>query len=686
MRKVDPIDVQSVWDIIAHIKWQKTVPEYEKVIKDLIKSRGSTLSEWKKCLDDMVCDNLLEKAWKRSDSKVQALTFPTSDKLVSDKTDWYCFQCHKAGNVKLCCKNSCHRVFHADCSPKDFRNIFFLFLKLITNSGSTISLKNGRNDIFKALNTYSPEWDHQKKNYDCNACIICNMKGVDTFCIEKLELNTLLKFVHMRSRAWVPKDITHKMNGAEPYPDWITENDLASRAKLLIFFPMDMTMIEEKIEHAEYSKFTEYLADIFTIKHNIGIFHNPESQEYEATKFVSRDVFHDIGEIVSCIDCFKHSSEMLSTDWFALPCRNSHEVVWAKQKGYCYWPAKVIKKFGSTFDVRFFGTRHERAIVNQECIKPITIPRHMLQLKTSGGLEKAINEMELLMKFIENPLELETYISTNSKSSKKSNSPRKPNSNESDKPLKKRKNIVKVSTPSTRSSLNSSSSSLISVKEENDVKKTEDDYKKEVVVQNFKKPSSVPVDADAVSVMPSRKRKQSDNCGKCLPIMNDEPIKISDEEDNVYTFSGSLTKSAMEFNDSFEEQEVELVTSSTEGEDMEDTKQNKDIPQLIHSYNDEVEKMKNNIQGMSSKEAIIRAAMNFMQTEINRLTEKHNEQLKIIAETHKKEISATKKKQWCYFCEQDAIYHCCWNTAYCSVQCQKQHWQQDHKKVCRRKR
>lgn len=60
MRKVDPIDVQSVWDIIAHIKWQKTVPEYEKVIKDLIKSRGSTLSEWKKCLDDMVCDNLLE--------------------------------------------------------------------------------------------------------------------------------------------------------------------------------------------------------------------------------------------------------------------------------------------------------------------------------------------------------------------------------------------------------------------------------------------------------------------------------------------------------------------------------------------------------------------------------------------------------------------------------------------------
>jgi hypothetical protein len=24
-----------------------------------------------------------------------------------------------------------------------------------------------------------------------------------------------------------------------------------------------------------------------------------------------------------------------------------------------------------------------------------------------------------------------------------------------------------------------------------------------------------------------------------------------------------------------------------------------------------------------------------------------------------------KKKQWCYNCEAEAIYWCCWNTAYC---------------------
>lgn len=40
----------------------------------------------------------------------------------------------------------------------------------------------------------------------------------------------------------------------------------------------------------------------------------------------------------------------------------------------------------------------------------------------------------------------------------------------------------------------------------------------------------------------------------------------------------------------------------------------------------------------------------------------------------------------CYNCEMEAIYHCCWNTSYCSTECQQIHWQREHKRVCRRKR
>jgi len=54
-------------------------------------------------------------------------------------------------------------------------------------------------------------------------------------------------------------------------------------------------------------------------------------------------------------------------------------------------------------------------------------------------------------------------------------------------------------------------------------------------------------------------------------------------------------------------------------------------------------------------------------------------------EKQRKELSNTKKKQWCWQCEAEAIYHCCWNTAYCSVECQEGHWA-THRKYCRRKK
>ncbi|UYV67388.1 ZMYND11 [Cordylochernes scorpioides] len=68
------------------------------------------------------------------------------------------------------------------------------------------------------------------------------------------------------------------------------------------------------------------------------------------------------------------------------------------------------------------------------------------------------------------------------------------------------------------------------------------------------------------------------------------------------------------------------------------------------------------------------------------LAAQHSAQLQALLDRHKTELSHTKKRQWCYNCEQEAIYHCCWNTSYCSVECQQQHWHKEHKRTCRRKR
>lgn len=60
LRKVDPSKVQSVWNAIAQIKYsQKLATEPEKVIKDLVKNEGSTVTEWEECVKNLLSDNLL---------------------------------------------------------------------------------------------------------------------------------------------------------------------------------------------------------------------------------------------------------------------------------------------------------------------------------------------------------------------------------------------------------------------------------------------------------------------------------------------------------------------------------------------------------------------------------------------------------------------------------------------------
>ena len=37
-------------------------------------------------------------------------------------------------------------------------------------------------------------------------------------------------------------------------------------------------------------------------------------------------------------------------------------------------------------------------------------------------------------------------------------------------------------------------------------------------------------------------------------------------------------------------------------------------------------------------------------------------------------VNLAKKKQWCANCRAEAFYPCCWNTSYCTLECQKTHW------------
>lgn len=52
------------------------------------------------------------------------------------------------------------------------------------------------------------------------------------------------------------------------------------------------------------------------------------------------------------------------------------------------------------------------------------------------------------------------------------------------------------------------------------------------------------------------------------------------------------------------------------------------------------------MEGVTDQKTLIKMAMDCMQTELDKLTNNHNEHLKRLFESHNNQISETKKKQW----------------------------------------
>lgn len=120
------------------------------------------------------------------------------------------------------------------------------------------------------------------------------------------------------------------------------------------------------------------------------------------------DGTREIFEMTYCRDCYRHSSEKSHAFWFSKPCSIiRHELVYAKQIGYGYWPAKVVRIVNQTYDVRFFGHNHSRAFINSNNIKPIT--EKPVKIKKSSSLSKALTELKKHQELLQMPAEIFSY-------------------------------------------------------------------------------------------------------------------------------------------------------------------------------------------------------------------------------------------------------------------------------------
>lgn len=698
-RQTDPINLKRIWNAIRTANQQKLSPDLTRISKYL--QIDYTPAQVELYIKQALADKLIAP----TKGTYQSYKIPLQEELPPlDGKDWYCFECHLAGDVTEC--NNCVRVFHQDCltgARKKFesqRGIMNFNIKKIANKTpmplnstesvtiiddddlinipttngtdpTTVDSHSSSNNITNNTATI----DKSTFTYDESLCSMCNVKKIDTTSdMDKNEINYLLKFVLNRIRAWLPNTITQTL-AAEDTPDWLSATEMTWRANQLFCEHTDMSVIEVKLNTETYSMFADFLADVLTIHHNVAIFHGTESQEYGAAELMVRDTNHDINEMRNCVDCYKHSNEKLHPKWFCLPCRNPHELVWAKQKGYPYWPAKVIKVSDTHYDVRFFGGKYERSLLQKMYIKPIDTPKDSLMIKPSTAFNKAFEELRYHQKLLNDPSEVEMFLAqskTKRKSFPKSNAlPKTPN-----KTPKKSPNKSLKKTPS------------------NSVGKKG----KHISTSTPINPSQEPEFSSSCS---SSKRKQSDRDNDCISVDDTEDKRRKESLDDVAnsTYPGNnvidisdgeeeeCTEYSYRHNESCLAESYEQVTSSTEtfGKLLSPRSESGMQP-LDQPYSDSVEKMRRKLECLPNKKEIIKCAMDCMQIEIDKITNDHNEHLKRLFESHNQQISETKKKQWCYNCEQDAIYHCCWNTAYCSQTCQQQHWQAEHKKVCRRKR
>ncbi|KFO18506.1 Zinc finger MYND domain-containing protein 11 [Fukomys damarensis] len=323
----------------------------------------------------------------------------------------------------------------------------------------------------------------------------------------------------------------------------------------------------------------------------------------------------------------------------------NHELVWAKMKGFGFWPAKVMQKEDNQVDVRFFGHHHQRAWIPSENIQDITVNIHRLHVKRSMGWKKACDELELHQRFLR---EGRFWKSKNEdRGEEEAESSISSTSNEQ----------LKV-TQEPRAKKGRRNQSV-------EPKKEEPEPETEAVSSSQEIPT-MPQPIEKVSVSTQTKKlsassprmlhrsTQTASDGVCQSMCHDKYTKIfNDFKDRMK---------------SDHKRETERV-----------------VREALEKLRSEMEEEK--------RQAVNKAVAN-MQGEMDRkckqvkekCKEEFVEEIKKLATQHKQLISQTKKKQWCYNCEEEAMYHCCWNTSYCSIKCQQEHWHAEHKRTCRRKR
>ncbi|XP_045384461.1 protein kinase C-binding protein 1 isoform X10 [Lemur catta] len=275
----------------------------------------------------------------------------SSNKEQDGRNDFYCWVCHREGQV-LCCE-LCPRVYHAKC------------LRL----------------------TSEPEGDWfcpECEKITVAECIETQSKAMTMLTTE--QLSYLLKFAIQKMKQ-PGTDAFQKPVPLEQHPDYAE----------YIFHPMDLCTLEKNAKKKLYGCTEAFLADAKWILHNCIIYNGGNHKLTQIAKVVIKICEHEMNEIEVCPECYLAACQKRD-NWFCEPCSNPHPLVWAKLKGFPFWPAKALRDKDGQVDARFFG-QHDRAWVpiNNCYLMSKEIPFSVK--KTKSIFNSAMQEMEV---YVEN--------------------------------------------------------------------------------------------------------------------------------------------------------------------------------------------------------------------------------------------------------------------------------------------
>ncbi|XP_018429468.1 PREDICTED: protein kinase C-binding protein 1 isoform X2 [Nanorana parkeri] len=282
----------------------------------------------------------------------QPLTTDPVDVVPQDgRNDFYCWVCHREGQV-LCCE-LCPRVYHAKC------------LKLNAEPEG---------------DWFCPECE----KITVAECIETQSKAMTMLTIE--QLSYLLKFALQKM----------KQPGTEPFQKPVSLEQHPDYAEY-IFNPMDLSTLEKNVKKKMYGCTEAFLAEAKWILHNCIIYNGGNHKLTQTAKVIIKICEHEMNEIEVCPECYLAACQKRE-NWFCEPCSNPHPLVWAKLKGFPFWPAKALRDKDGQVDARFFG-QHDRAWVpmNNCYLMSKEIPFSVK--KTKSIFNSAMQEMEV---YVEN--------------------------------------------------------------------------------------------------------------------------------------------------------------------------------------------------------------------------------------------------------------------------------------------